>query len=724
MLSGCGTKQWIQRRGKRFEVSALFKYVPWDVNQLVTAVDTGTVTLPDLQRPFVWSATKVRDLFDSMYRGYPVGQLMFWQTGAEAGARKIGVGDKTQVATHAIVDGQQRLTSLFAVMTGESVIREDYRAARIRIAFNPFTERFEVATPATDKSPEWVSSITDLFKNGPEVIDDFVDDAAERHDLSREDARKIRQILNKVSALDRYQFTVVDLDKEADEEQVAEIFVRINSEGISLNQADFILTLMSVYWEDGRKDLEEFSRSARELPTEGKPTAFNWHLKPKPEELLRVVIAVGLGRGRLKNAYSALRGRDIVTGKIDMAKREEQFALLVAAQKNVLNLLHWTEFLKCLERAGYRSEKLISGKNTILYSYAMWLIGRTQFGMPVADLREIIARWFFMSALTARYSGSFESTVDQDLLRFTDAKANTPAEFTRILQQQIDASLTSDYWTVTLPNELDSSASRSPALFGYIAALNVLDADALLSTLSVRAWLDPATLALKGLERHHLFPKKYLSSHLGITNSRQVNHIANFALVEWSDNISISDEAPSVYWPAESAKKLAGGLTEQRLAQQQQWHALPEDWQDMTYEEFLSARRALVAGVIHEAYRTLTEKGYEPSYPAVQPPAESKSSDDNAHTEVTLQDLLGSGLLQPGELITPTAAGYDAIAEVMADGTILLDGMECDSLTGAAAAAGARANGWTFWAVSSADGEKSLNHLRKEYVAAGSDDNG
>jgi hypothetical protein len=691
-------------------MSALFKYVPWDTQQLVIAIRTGTVTLPDLQRPFVWSATKVRDLFDSMYRGYPVGQLMFWQTGAEAGARQIGVEVKSQVATHAIVDGQQRLTSLYAVMTGEPVMRENYQPSRIKIAFNPFSERFEVAGPGTS-SGEWIADITPLFQDPVAAVEQFVTHAKTVKNLGDDDLLGLRRVLGRLAALDKYQFTVVELDKEADEEQVAEIFVRINSEGISLNQADFILTLMSVFWEGGRRALEDFARSARVLPTSGHATAFNWHIQPKPEELLRVVVAVGLNRGRLRNAYSALRGRDIVTGKIDISKRQEQFDLLVKAQDDVLNLLHWKEFLKALERAGYRSEKQISSKNAVIYSYSLWLIGRTQFGVSVADLKELIARWFFMVTLTARYSGSFESTVEQDLSRIDELTDRTPQAFIKHLSSVIDTTFTNDFWSISLPAELETSASRSPALFAYIASLNVLDADALLSSSSVRSWLDPAVLAVKGIERHHLFPKKYLSNELQVTNPRQINQIANYALVEWSDNIAISDKAPTEYWESEIAKKPAV-LKDNRISRQLYWHAIPESWPNISYDEFLSARRKLIAQVIRDAYSLLLDDDYEPQYSEPDLPIETQE-ETPLHYGVSLKDLVGEGILLPGTILYPRSQNIDVSAEISIDGLIIISGEAYETPSAAAAAVGAQVNGWNFWIADTPDGELSLNALRK-----------
>jgi hypothetical protein len=702
-------------------MAALFKYVPWQVQQLVNAVSTGTLTLPYLQRPFVWPATKVRDLFDSMYRGYPVGQLMFWQTGAEVGARQIGTDQKTQVATHSIVDGQQRLASLYTVIVGVPIVLEDYREARIRIGFNPFTERFEVTTPAIENSAEWLSDITLLFQDPITVVQDFVEAATEAKGLDKESGKDLTRVLTRLSQLNLYSFTVVELENEADEVQVAEIFVRINSEGITLNQADFILTLMSVFWEDGRKALEAFSRSARVLPAAGKPTSFNWHIKPKPEELLRVVVAVGLNRGRLKNAYSALRGRDIVTGKVDVAKRAEQFSQLVGAQKDVLNLVHWSSFMKCLERAGYRSERLISSKNAILYSYSMWIIGRTKFGVPILELREIIARWFFMASLTGRYSGPFESTVEEDLSRLEELTSRTPAVFTSHLQQQIDTALTPDFWTITVPAELDSSSSRSPALFAYIAALNILDAEALLAKVSVRSWLDPAIVSKKGVERHHLFPRNYLIRHLGLKNPRQINQIANYALVEWADNIAVSDKAPIDYWESELSKKDFGV---ERLARQRYWHAIPPSWPNITYDDFLSQRRRMIATVIHDAYKQLCDSDYKPEYPAPDLNAIPTQTRESApHLGVSIRNLMDVGLLEAGSVLVPRISDFDAVGEVTESGTIIVEGIEYKSPSAAGqAASGYETNGWTFWLADTPNGQKSLDQLRKEYASIDADE--
>ncbi len=121
----------------------LYRDTSYSLTHLIEDIKHGRIALPDIQRPFVWSSAKVRDLFDSMYRGYPVGTLMLWETGADVGMHQVGGGEQTKVAQRLIVDGQQRLTSLFAVLTGRSVVTKSFLQKRIRIGVRPSDEAFE-----------------------------------------------------------------------------------------------------------------------------------------------------------------------------------------------------------------------------------------------------------------------------------------------------------------------------------------------------------------------------------------------------------------------------------------------------------------------------------------------------------------------------------------------------------------------------------------------------
>jgi len=122
----------------------LFNQVSFPVKKLVQDIEVGQIGLPNIQRPFVWPTIKVRDLLDSMYKGYPIGYLLFWKNGFSGDHRVIGMDQKQVSPELLIVDGQQRLTSLYAVMKAVPIIDKDFRTTRIRIAFNPIEEKFEV----------------------------------------------------------------------------------------------------------------------------------------------------------------------------------------------------------------------------------------------------------------------------------------------------------------------------------------------------------------------------------------------------------------------------------------------------------------------------------------------------------------------------------------------------------------------------------------------------
>jgi hypothetical protein len=356
---------------------------------------------------------------------------------------------------------------------------------------------------------------------------------------------------------------------------------------------------MSVFWDEGRTDLERFCRESR-TPSKGGASPFNHFIEPSPDQMLRVGVGVAFKRARLKYVYSILRGKDLETERFSEERRLQQFELLKNAQQRALNLQHWHDFMNCIRRAGFRSSRMISSQNNLLFSYILYLIGRTEYHVPEYKLRRTIARWFFMSAVTGRFTGSPESAMEFDLagLRTVD----TAEGFVQTLNQICDITLTNDFWSVSLPNDLATSSPRSPSLFAYYAALVLLDAPALFSKVKVADLLDPSIHAHRaGVERHHLFPKGFLSKQ-GIDAIRDTNQIANYALVEWEDNTNISDNAPAEYLPAFIER-----FTLPELERMYKLHALPPNWEHLEYREFLEKRRELMAEVIAEGYATLSE---------------------------------------------------------------------------------------------------------------------
>ena len=580
--------------------ATLFKEVSYSLAKLVADIGMGEIGLPDIQRPFVWPNTKVRDLFDSMYRGFPVGYLLFWANGIGNDHRSVGGGPRQSAPRLLIVDGQQRLTCLYAVLRGRPVVRDSFQSEKIQIAFRPSDCKFEVADAAILRDPEYIADISQLWtseKTLNRFTKDFIARLRNARSVEEADEDRLTERIHQLHGLEDYPFTALELSSTVDEEQVAEVFVRINSRGTPLNQADFILTLMSVFWDDGRAELERFCRAAR-TPSVGAASPYNHFLQPDPDQLLRVDVGLGFRRARLQHVYSILRGKDLDTGEFSDDRRMQQFLVLEDAQKSVLNLENWHDFFKAILRSGYRASWMVTSRNALLYTYVLYLVGRRDCATDSHVLRDAVARWFFMATLTGRYTGSFETVMEQDLNRLRDVSDG--GLFASTLDHVVRDTLTDDYWNITLPNELATPSPRTPSLYAYYAALNLLGAKVLFSSVKVAELLDPAIHARKSaLERHHLFPKGYLN-RMGYTAQRDVNQIANYALVEWGDNARISDEPPAKYSP-----RYCKSIPAQQMQRMRYWHGLPEGWEHMEYRVFLEARRKLMARVVHDAYLEL-----------------------------------------------------------------------------------------------------------------------
>ncbi|MEI6103687.1 MAG: DUF262 domain-containing protein [Methanothrix sp.] len=586
----------------------LVKSVGYTLGHLLSNIDLGVIGLPDLQRPFVWPDKKARDLFDSMYRGYPIGYLLFWENiitdqMPPTQIRNVGTNAKQNVPSLLIVDGQQRLTALYAVVKDISIIR-NRRKEKIKIAFQPVKQKFDVANTIIENDPEWIPDISKLWSVDTGLIrfaNNFINTLRKKREVSIGEEDLITEAIGDLHGILNYPFTVLQLSSTMSEDQVAEVFVRVNSKGTPLNQADFILTLMSVFWDDGRAQLERFCESACN-PSTDKPTPYNHFIQPAPDQLLRVSVALAFRRARLEHVYSILRGKDLQTGNFLDEKRDQQFAVLKDAQTYVLNLNYWDDFFKAIERAGFRRHEHISSQNALLYTYAFYLIGKRDFNVDDFNLRNLIARWFFMVSITGRYTSSPESRMEQDLANLRDI--HDASSFAEHLNATMEQNFTEDYWKIVLPNNLATSSARSPELFAYYAALNLLDAKVLFSELKVAQLMDPTKRSMRSAtERHHLFPKKFLESS-GLMEKRKINQIANYALLEWRDNDGISDKSPREYLPLMLDRM---HHSEDELKKIYFWHALPEGWEEKNYTDFLEERRKLMASVIRTGFETLNK---------------------------------------------------------------------------------------------------------------------
>lgn len=587
----------------------IFSNTTLTVNQLIEKIDTGELGLPELQRPFIWKDSKVRDLFDSLMHGYPIGYLMLWECPALEKKKSIGVDSHSYDSPkEVIIDGQQRLTSLYAVMKGKKVVNSKFDEKSIIISYNPLQDKFEVGYQATKRDPEWIYNISDVYTTSSsfKFINTFIKRLADYRQgkgelLTESEQDIISENINAIVNLKNHTLPVFDIKANAEEEDVSEIFVRVNSGGVSLKQNDFILTLLSLYWDEGRKEIEEFSREST-FPTKGKTTSYNQITTVSAQDLIRVVMAYAFDRARLKYGYKLLRGADFdKRGAVDEELRTQRFDTLKDKLPDVLDVHSWHEFLKAIMNAGYLSGDLILSGNAIYYSYAFYLIAKHRFHASYNENLHLTSLWFYYASLVSLYTGSFESTVENHLNSIKDL--STLEEYKSFILSRVNERLTNDYFDITLVGSegLAVSGKGNNAWNAYVAALNIMDAKILFSksNLLVSKLFEPGTDGnRKSLEKHHLFPKAFLKAQ-GYTDAK-INQMANYAFIDWKDNMDILDDAPSIYYPI-----VCEGRSEEEILRMEEENALPHGWEQMPYEVFLVERRKLMSAKIKCAFDIL-----------------------------------------------------------------------------------------------------------------------
>ncbi|MBR6096742.1 MAG: DUF262 domain-containing protein [Oscillospiraceae bacterium] len=590
----------------------IFKNIPSNVGDLVRDVRSGRIGLPDLQRPFVWQDNKVRELFDSMLKGYPIGYIMLWESPTDYFEKKIGIGMNTKTyeePKELVIDGQQRLTALLAAMFGVKVKDKSFKEREIKISYNPLTREFAVWTNAFARDTEWISKISDVFLAKEEnaistlrrkFISDCNEGRAKKGLALLTDAEKdrIEDNMNALLSLFDYALPTLEISYTADEEDVADIFVRVNSGGQKLNENNFIQTLISVYENDTSDEINRFCEESR-IPANN--TSYNTLLAVEPSHLIRMAVGFGFRRARLRYAYMLLRGKNLETGKFSAEERQKNLDQFKHALEKVMNLNNWHAFLNIVGEAGYISDKLIASSNAVVFSYILYLIAKYDYHLDAMQLRRCISKWFFMSTITMFYTGNAESEVEK---QFADLRGvHTAQDFVAYLDRVIETRFTDDYFRITLPNELNTAYAISPAWCGYIASQIVLNTPMLFSNTPISKYFVLGASGTKNaIDRHHIFPKNYLKNN-GFESDRDRNQTANFTYLDYATNIDISDDPPIEYVGRYREK-----LGEEAYRRSCREHALPEDFEKMEYPRFLELRRTLMAQVVKTAYQKLCEQ--------------------------------------------------------------------------------------------------------------------
>jgi len=593
-----------------------YSVTPHPIETLLTWVKSGEIAIPEIQRPFVWEPTKVRNLLDSLYQGYPVGYLIAWRNPT------VKLKDGTPSAGKRIlIDGQQRVTALMAGLLGREVLTKDYETVRIRIAFHPQTEKFEVANPAIRKDVAWIEDVALVFAPEADLIELTEDYVAKNPAADRKQVGKVLQRLGKIV---NNHVGLIELAEDLDIETVTEIFIRVNSAGAELSQADFAMSKIAANETYGgnmlRKAIDYFCHLAvapdflariekgdKAFAASEFFPAMRW-LKdvnddiydPTYTDMLRVAFTAEFGRGKLADLVALLSGRNFETRQYEDSIAEASFAQLKQGILRFINKTHFDRITMILRSAGFVTSDLIGGQNAVNFAYILYLRGRAE-NVPAADLERLVRRWYAMSILRGRYSGSPETAFDVDIRQVA---ARGVVAYT---DSVIDTELPESFWTGMLPQLMDTSSAQSPYFLTYKAAQAKLGDKGFLSR-----DITVLDLLMNRSDVHHVYPRNHLKKQ-GLARGRY-NQIANFVLAQSEINIAIGDKAPDQYFAelaeqCDGGKKKYGGITRRsELEENLDAHCLPKallNGEIADYDDFLEVRRRLMALKIKQWFEVL-----------------------------------------------------------------------------------------------------------------------
>ena len=590
------------------------------IDNVIGYINNGQISIPEIQRPFVWDGSKIRDLIDSLYNGFPVGYLIVWQN--------PNMKDKQGNLTSGkmiMIDGQQRVTAIMTALVGMKVLDKDFNEKVYKIAFNPFAQndesKFEVQSAAILKDKRWIPDIAELFK--PEFNSwNFVESFCQANpDMERP---KLSSLIQNVINIKNCPIGIIRLSEGLSIDEVTEIFIRINSQGKALTQADFVMSTIAADEKYGgnmlRKAIDYFSHLAvspefiNKINQDADFVASeyynlikwvaNYHFSiytPVFDDVLRTSFMTQYYRGKLANLTDLLHGRNFETRSFEETIQEDTFIKFTDGVKDYCNEYILKQFFDTIKQAGFVYARLVKGRMALDFAYTLFIRLRKDNSIEKLKVPHYVQRWYVMSVLTGRYVGSPETQMERDLRAFNDRG------FMRYYNE-VMANLAETFWEVTLPQQLETSSSTSPAFTVYLAAQCKLNDDSFLCPgAKVRDLLETADI-------HHLFPRKYLQN-AGINNVVRYNQVANYAVLSKPVNIAIGMQAPNVYMKEVYEACLNGNESKYTtiscsddLINNCRTNCIPMEFKDMSfadYDSFLEKRRMLMAQKIKEYFYSL-----------------------------------------------------------------------------------------------------------------------
>lgn len=597
------------------------------IKGLLGLIEAKDIAIPEIQRPFVWKNSQVRDLIDSLYKGYPTGYIILWKN------PNVKLKDGTMSSgKKVIIDGQQRITALMTAVAACKVFNSEFKECRVKIAFDPFAaldylngnseaEIFAVQTPAHLKSKRWIPDIAEIFGSQFSSWTFIPNYISENTEMSGDN---LQTVLNKLKGIETTQIGVIELSEKLDIDVVTDIFIRINSKGTPLSQGDFVMSKMAADEVHGgntlRKIVDYFSHLAvvpayyefiKNNDTDFAATPYLSKLAwladdketvydPGCDDVIRVAFMHKLKRAKLANLVQLLTGRDFETREFREEIIEDTFSQMYEGVLNVISQHNFTQFMIAIKAAGFISSKLVNSNMALDFAYTVHLLLQDS-DVPVAERKRIVQKWYVLSVLTGRYSSSPESAFARDIRQI--AEHGIPA----MLKSIEDAVLSENFWRVAVPQNLTMTSTNNPTYLVYLAAQVYFNDSSLLSTnITVRE------LITLGGDVHHVFPKQYLINNGYPKNL--YNQDGNYAYLDRPVNESIGKKAPKEYFQealsqCKSKQAVCGSIIDEgQLYKNLAMNCIPADVFTMDYQDyprFLEERRSLMADKIRRYYESL-----------------------------------------------------------------------------------------------------------------------
>ena len=599
-----------------------YSVTTYSVQSILGLIESGDIAIPEIQRPFVWDSTKVRDLVDSLYHGYPTGYLITWKN-PDVKIKGGGIAEGKTV----LIDGQQRVTALTAALAGKPVLNDDYESKRVKIAFNPLYDGddtpFAVLTPVIGKDSRWISDVAEFF--APDFDSwSFVNGYIEANPGC--DPRVVNARITDLRAIATRQLGCIVVAADCSIDEVTDIFIRINSKGAVLSQADFAMSKIAAdeahggnmlrkaidyychlavkpeFWATISQQDSEFMASEYSAKVEWLKNDKDDIYDPDYNDVLRVSFMHMFGRGKLADLVSLLSGRDFEARDFKAEIADESFRKLHDGVVKFMSKGNFQDFTAALRSAGFSSSQVIGSKGAVNFAYNLYLTLRGDKSVPATDVKRWVQRWYVMSVLTGRYSGSSESIMDRDMRCIADQG------FIPFYEEIAASRLADTFWDVTLPQDLATTSVRSGAWMVYVAS-QVRSADNTLFTNGFKV----ADVITNVDDIHHIFPKAYLRKAIDAPQ-RLYNQVANYTYLEKRINIAIGEKCPGEYFSQardtiKSGAGYFGDIADQGiLLSNLEVNCIPEGIFDMNaddYEDFLAQRRILMAKKIRNYYESL-----------------------------------------------------------------------------------------------------------------------